>query len=220
MEIASLLNVLMKKGRFICKGGDYPEKTIFKDSHHTLYSPATSEELEQAVSLQHRDLLSISNGLVLFDTTEIGDPPDENGFIFFPSRFIREESKILHATIQESIDNDLELWEELKAASSINLSEWYKGFIAIGAPARSGDILVMDTFCRKQDEEPRVILLDHELYYACAFSEDDLDDYQWPSLSDFLTWFKANPVRVLGGSWRACPDGPLAAYYPAGFEYL
>jgi hypothetical protein len=201
-RVVAVLEDLMRPMMLCCVGLSSPviSNRISLPATHALAAPAQSEELRDIRSTELRDILSLSNGIRLFDAESYSPRSSGCAIRLFSVKEIQAEDAEFRNIVARNKAQFASEWERC-GYNSTEWEHWFTRLLPFAAWGTSGDILALDLGSSCGDGNAPVVVIDHEIYYAGPFGEEDCED-RWDSIADFLEYFGSDLVERFPSTWR------------------
>ncbi len=152
---------------------------------HTITAGAAPHAVAHLPSALHRAYLEITDGAILFDRADDNDPTRRRGMQIFGTSEIERTSQFLQDTFRTACANYPDEFGDLCAESDIDLLDWYQGMTPVAAIVGSADLIVADQTELDINDEPAIIMLDHELFYSSPINDLAVLS-RWTNFADFF----------------------------------
>jgi hypothetical protein len=152
---------------------------------HSFAAGASPRAVAHLPGALHRTYLEITDGAILFDRVDDDDPTVKRGMQIFSTAEIERTSRFLQETFRTAVANNPDEYHDLNAESDIDLLTWYRRMTPVAAIVGSADLIVADPTDLDINDEPAIIMLDHELFYGSAIN-DAAVIHRWTNFAEFF----------------------------------
>jgi hypothetical protein len=152
---------------------------------HTFAAGAAPHAVAHLPSALHRAYLEITDGAILFDRADHDDPTRRRGMQIFSVSEIDRTSHFLQDTFRSACADHPDEFDDLCAESDIDLQDWYQGMTPVAVIVGSANLIVADQTELDINEEPAIIMLDHELFYSSPINDLAVVN-RWTNFAEFF----------------------------------
>lgn len=152
---------------------------------HVFAAGASPQAVAELPSALHRAYLEITDGAILFDRVDDDDPTTRRGMQIFSTAEIEQNSRFLQESIGTAVANNPDEYHDLNAESDIDLLTWYQRMTPVAAIVGSADLIVADPTELDINEEPAIVMLDHEMFYSNPIN-DAAVIHRWTNFAEFF----------------------------------
>ena len=156
-----------------------------RSATHTFTAGAAPHAVAHLPSALHRAYLQITDGAILFDRPDDDDPTIRRGMQIFSTSEIERTGHFLQDTFRTACANHPDEFADLCAESDIDLLEWYQGMTPVAAIVGSADLIVADRSELDINDEPAIIMLDHELFFSSPINDVAVVN-RWTNFAEFF----------------------------------
>jgi hypothetical protein len=177
-------------------GPDVDGERVGAYAQHTESAPASDAAVSSMPSALHAVFLRITDGATMFDAADPADPTRRSGLRIFSTAEIEEQRTFLRSTLRAAAQRYPEEFEELQEGASIDLLEWYDGLVPVAVAVGGSDLIVADPSVRDVNDEPEIVMLDHELFYGSPI-DDAAVAHRWAHFAEFFDDVRRNHERFV-----------------------
>jgi hypothetical protein len=165
-------------------------------AQHTVSAPASPETVAWLPSSLHATFLCIADGITMFDAADPADPSLRSGLRIFSTTEIEKQRAFLRSTLRAAAQRYPDEFNELQEGASVDLLEWYDGLVPVAVAVGGSDLIVADPSVRDVNDEPEIVMLDHELFYGSPI-DDAAVVHRWAHFAEFLDDVRRNHERFI-----------------------